>query len=81
MLFGPVYDTPRKRAFGPPQGVLRLAEVVRAVSIPVFAIGGVTPERVGEVRATGAAGVAVISAILSAASPAHATRRFLEALG
>jgi len=54
---------------------------VRAVSIPVFAIGGVTPERVGEVRATGAAGVAVISAILSADSPAHATRRFLEALG
>jgi thiamine-phosphate pyrophosphorylase len=80
VLFGPVYDTPAKRAFGPPQGLERLAEAVRAVSIPVFAIGGVTAERVGAVRAAGAAGVAVISAILSADSPALATRRFLEAL-
>ena len=81
VVFGPVYDTPAKRAFGPPQGVERLAEAVRAVSIPVFAIGGVTTARVPEVRAAGAAGVAVISAILSADSPALATRRFLEALG
>jgi thiamine-phosphate pyrophosphorylase len=80
VVFGPVYDTPSKRAFGPPQGLERLAEVVRSVGIPVLAIGGLTPERVAEVRATGAAGVAVISAILGAGSPADATRRFLEAL-
>ena len=48
--------------------------------IPVVAIGGITPARVGEVRAAGARGVAVISAILSADSPAEATRRFLKAL-
>jgi thiamine-phosphate pyrophosphorylase len=80
VVFGPVWDTPSKRAFGPPQGLERLAEAVRAVSIPVFAIGGVTPERVPEVRAAGAAGVAVVSAILSADSPGTATRRFLEVL-
>ena len=80
VVFGPVYDTPGKRAFGPPQGLERLAEAVRSVSIPVFAIGGITPERVGEVRRAGAAGVAVISAILSADSPGAATQQFLEAL-
>ena len=80
VVFGPVYDTPGKRAFGPPQGLHRLAETVRSVSVPVFAIGGITPARVGEVRATGAGGVAVVSAILSADSPAVATRQFLEAL-
>jgi thiamine-phosphate pyrophosphorylase len=80
IVFGPVYETPSKRRYGPPQGVGTLAAVVRAVSIPVVAIGGITPERVAEVRGAGARGVAVISAILAADSPAAATRRFLDEL-
>lgn len=80
VIFGPVYETPSKRAYGPPQGLAALERVTRAVRIPVLAIGGVTPERVREVLAAGAAGVAVISAILAAEDPARATRRFLEAL-
>jgi thiamine-phosphate pyrophosphorylase len=80
LFFGPVYDTPSKRAYGAPQGLPALGEVVRGVEIPVIAIGGITPERVAEVRAVGAAGVAVISAILAAPSPADATRRLLAAL-
>jgi thiamine-phosphate pyrophosphorylase len=80
IVFGPVYDTPSKRAYGPPQGLAALGAIVRAVSLPVVAIGGITPERVSEVRAAGAAGVAVISAILAADSPAEATRRFRRAL-
>ncbi|HEV8615982.1 MAG TPA: thiamine phosphate synthase [Methylomirabilota bacterium] len=80
IVFGPVYDTPSKRAFGPPQGLDRLARVAAAVGVPVIAIGGITPERAGDVCAAGAAGVAVISAILAAVSPADATRRFLDRL-
>ena len=80
VVFGPIYDTPSKRPFGPPQGLDRLARVAAAVRLPVVAIGGITPERVWEVRAAGAAGVAVISGILAADSPADATRRFLDAL-
>ena len=80
VVFGPVYETPSKRGFGPPQGLDKLSRVATAVKIPVIAIGGITPERVGEVRRAGAQGVAVISAILTADSPAAATRRFLEAL-
>jgi thiamine-phosphate pyrophosphorylase len=79
-VFGPIYDTPSKRAYGPPQGLAPLAKIVESVRIPVYAIGGITTERVGEVRAAGVAGVAVISAILSADSPADATKRFLDAL-
>jgi len=80
LVFGPVYDTPSKRMYGPPQGLDKLARVAAAVRIPVIAIGGVTPERVREVRRAGARGVAVVSSILAADSPADATRRFLEAL-
>jgi thiamine-phosphate pyrophosphorylase len=80
IVFGPVYDTPSKRPFGPPQGLAKLAETARAVRIPVIAIGGITPERVGAVCDAGARGVAVISAILGADSPAKVTARFVEAL-
>jgi len=80
VVFGPVYDTPSKRAYGAPQGLERLAAVVRGVTIPVVAIGGVTPERVAEVRAAGARGVGVIAGILAAHSPADETRRYLKEL-
>jgi len=80
VVFGPVYDTPSKRAYGPPQGVARLERVATTVRLPVIAIGGITPERVREVLGAGARGVAAIAAILAADSPADATRRFLEAL-
>ncbi|HSE95706.1 MAG TPA: thiamine phosphate synthase [Methylomirabilota bacterium] len=79
VIFGPVYDTPAKRPFGPPQGVGALAETARAVRLPVVAVGGVTPERVGELRAAGAAGVAAIRALLGADDPARATEAFLRA--
>ena len=80
IIFGPVYDTPSKRRWGPPQGLERLAKVAAAVRIPVIAIGGITPERVAALRAAGVAGVAAIAAILDTESPGAATKRFLEAL-
>ncbi len=79
IVFGPVYDTPSKRRYGAPQGLGRLADTVRSVRVPVIAIGGITPERVADVMATGAGGVGVISAILAAGSPADVTRAFLAA--
>ena len=80
IVFGPIFDTPSKLRYGPPQGLAALERVVRAVQAPVIAIGGITPERVRDVRRAGADGVAVISAILMAPSPAATTRRFLDAL-
>jgi len=81
LLFGPVYDTPSKRPYGPPQGVAALERVATAVRLPVFAVGGVTPARVAEVVRAGAVGVAVIAAILGAERPADAVKGFLDALG
>jgi thiamine-phosphate pyrophosphorylase len=69
IVFGPVFDTPSKRAFGAPVGLDALAEVTSVVQVPVLAIGGITTERAAAVRQHGASGLAVVSAILEAADP------------
>ncbi|HUG37808.1 MAG TPA: thiamine phosphate synthase [Candidatus Limnocylindrales bacterium] len=81
LVFGPIYDTPSKRQYGAPQGLDALAHVAKSVARPVIAVGGITPERVRPVLEAGAAGVAVITAILAADRPADATKSFLDALG
>jgi thiamine-phosphate pyrophosphorylase len=60
VFFGPVFDTPSKKAFGPSQGVQRLAEVCAAVRIPVIAIGGVNEENAPACLRAGASGIAAI---------------------
>jgi thiamine-phosphate pyrophosphorylase len=63
VTFGPIYPTPGKAAYGEPPGLAGLARVA-ALGIPVYALGGITLERLGEVAATGAAGVAGIRLFL-----------------
>jgi len=59
VTFGPVYATPGKARFGPPAGLDALRRAA-AVGLPVYALGGVTLERLGEIAQAGAAGVAGI---------------------
>lgn len=80
VVFGPVWETPSKRAFGPPHGPAGLREAARAARVPVIAIGGIDAGRAGVARAAGAAGVAVIRAILGADDAAVATRALLAAI-
>jgi thiamine-phosphate pyrophosphorylase len=75
---GDVYGTPSKPDAGTPIGIAGLSEVIHAVSIPVVAIGGITLDNARAVIETGAAGVAVISAIMSAPDPAAVARRLRE---
>jgi thiamine-phosphate pyrophosphorylase len=63
ITFSPIYETPSKAGYGPPQGLDPLKQVVQAVHLPVLALGGIKLHRVSECLEQGAFGVAVISDI------------------
>lgn len=77
---GPAYETTTKSGLPDPIGPAGVAAVAAAVDVPVIAIGGVTAERVADLLAAGAWGVAVVAAVSGASDPAGATRRLLDEL-
>jgi thiamine-phosphate pyrophosphorylase len=64
---GPVWATPSKPDADPAIGLEGLAEICRAFSVPVVAIGGVDASNAADCIRAGAAGVAVIRAAADAA--------------
>ncbi len=77
---GSVFGTETKvEVRGEVIGTERLARIARTVSIPVVGIGGVTAANAAEVLRAGAAGIAVVSAVMGAPDAEIATRRLLEA--
>lgn len=73
---GPVYSTNTKPDAGTAIGLVGLRKFIEQTRLPVIAIGGITDDNVCDVIATGAAGVAVISAVVSADDITAATARF-----
>lgn len=77
---GPVFQTTTKSGLPDPLGPAGLAAVARAVGVPVIGIAGVTAERVAEVLAAGAHGVAVTGAVSRAEEPGAVVRTLLAAI-
>ncbi len=75
--FGPIFTPGSKQDHDPVVGLEGLHAMRRLTSLPVFAIGGIQIDQVGEVMRAGANGVAVISAILKAPDISHAVKSFL----
>jgi thiamine-phosphate pyrophosphorylase len=57
ILLGPIFATPSKLPYGPPLGLSKLREVTSQISLPVFALGGVTLDLVQACRLNGSAGI------------------------
>ena len=61
IVFGPVFETESKKAFGPPVGIRALRDVCAVANIPVLALGGISLSNFSEAIDAGAAGIAGIS--------------------
>ncbi len=79
-VFGPVYHPISKGAYGEAVGVEGLKKACAASTIPVYALGGITADRIPELSASGAAGVAVIGSVFGADSVGLAVRKLLQAI-
>lgn len=76
--FGPIFTPFSKRDHEPVVGIVGLRRIRTLTTLPVFAIGGITPDRVPALIEAGADGVAVISAIARADDVAAAARAFVS---
>lgn len=74
VLFGNVFPTPSKPGLQG-KGLATLREVVQASPVPVIALGGIQAENLRQVLDAGAAGAAVLSAVMQAEQPAEQARR------
>lgn len=78
LVVGPVFET-ASHPGRPALGLEKLSAIIAAAGeLPVIAIGGITTERVRDVKSSGAYGVAAIRALWDDADPAAATRRMRE---
>lgn len=73
-FFGPIFDTPAKRRFGPPLGIAKLAAACQATRLRVIAIGGVTPENSAACLHAGGAGIAAIRMFQQVREPTELKR-------
>jgi thiamine-phosphate pyrophosphorylase len=80
VTLSPVFPTASKPGYGPALGPAGLARLVARTSVPVVALGGVsTPEHAALCMAAGAAGVAVMGAVMRAADPGRVVSALLRA--
>jgi len=76
VTFGPIFATPSKLAYGQPLGLEALRLACQNSPLPVFALGGIKPCHLADLRAAGVAGVAVISALIAIPDPFSSARHF-----
>ena len=81
VTYSPVFPSASKPGYGPPNGIAGLADACRRSPVPVFALGGAdTPRRAADCRDAGAAGVAVMGAMMRQRRPRSLVGELLDAL-
>jgi thiamine-phosphate diphosphorylase len=77
----PVFPTLSKPGYGPALGLAGLHRLVALAGVPVYALGGVDATNAAACREAGAAGVAVMGAVMRAADPATLVHHLTRAVG
>ncbi len=80
VTYSPIYPTQSKPGYGPPVGTASLTKLVGRIPLPIFALGGVTPERIAECMDAGASGIAVMSGLIPPKGAAAQGLLYLNAL-
>jgi thiamine-phosphate pyrophosphorylase len=75
--YGPIFATGTKANLDPVVGIEGMSVIRSLTSLPIFAIGGITPDSVAALRSAGANGVAVASGILDAVDRPGTLARFM----
>lgn len=79
LIAGHIFPTECKKDL-PPKGLDFLSLICSKVKIPVYAIGGITPENAGSCVAAGASGICVMSSLMTAENPADLVLRLKAAM-
>ncbi|GAA0178366.1 thiamine phosphate synthase [Clostridium sediminicola] len=75
VIAGHIFTTDCKKGV-PPRGLGFLKEICESISIPVFAIGGITNDKIDDIKNTGASGVCIMSEAMTCLNPSKLTDRF-----
>ncbi|GGP11788.1 thiamine phosphate synthase [Oceanobacillus neutriphilus] len=79
LLYGHIY-TSSSKPNQQPRGLTDLRKITNVLSVPVYAIGGITPERTKEVIAAGVSGIAVMSGVWKADNPVQTVEAYRRVL-
>lgn len=79
LLYGHIYSS-RSKPNQQPRGLANLCQLSGALSVPVYAIGGITPERTKEIIRSGVEGVAIMSGIWQAEDPVQTVKAYRQVL-
>ena len=80
LTYSPIYSVVNKPQSGTAVGIHKLSNLVKHVALPVFALGGITPIKVKDCIGIGAAGIAVMSGIMSPTLSADHASEYLGVL-
>lgn len=75
LIAGHIFPTDCKKDL-PPRGIEYLRSVCSAVTVPVYGIGGISPENISLVRSAGAAGACIMSSLMTCDDPAELLAAF-----
>jgi len=81
VTLSPVFETASKPGYGPALGLDELADLAAKSVVPVLALGGIAAGNAAACLAAGAAGIAVMGAVMGAADPRAATSALIAGLG
>jgi thiamine-phosphate pyrophosphorylase len=80
VTLSPVFESASKPGYGPALGAAGLGAMAARLRIPVVALGGIAAGNAGACLQAGAAGIAVMGAVMAAADPGTAARELLAVL-